>query len=308
MAGIGGKIYGSEYNGVQTTIATVLGYYGQSPASGQVSSPTTTKISVTQWSNLRTDILKCYNHQNASNGSLPSPSTSTKVTAADFNSYKSMADGCLTNYLAFNSGYSTTTLTSSTDQAANTWGPTGANTWRLTYTVAFPNTASAQYFFNAGGQIRFRAQGATGISDGAPTDNTTKNYAWYSALNQQGTIIFDNSSTYATGPTSPGTGSSYGYSNTQLLGMNTPLYSKTTATYTPNIYRIFLNPGASTLVFYVEFEDLSAPGGYGVDEYVSFQTTGLSYIYYATGSGQVDVTAYKPTISVASAILASPNP
>ena len=328
----GDKVKVGVYNTIQSTIAPVLGTgsgttgYGQTVSSSQLSSPgTSTKITTGQWNALRNDILTCYNHQNSVNGSLTIPTLSTKVSAQLASDYQTMATNCVTNKDNFYSGYATLSSSTQTDQAANTWGPTGSNTWKITYRLTWSNADSARYFFNAGGQVRFNAAAATGIADGPPTDNTTKNYAWYSTLNQMGTIVFDNYSTYTlAGAYSPGTGSSYGYSNTQSLGQGNLLYTKLTSTYTPNAYRIYLDPGASSLTFYVEFEDLSVSanqtvytydpygqsfGPYGVDEFITVQCSNYIKLYYASGTGQVDVSSYLPTVSVLSSqVIASPSP
>jgi hypothetical protein len=301
---IGGLIYGSNYNSVQTTISTVLGtYYGQTVSSSQISNPNTTKITVAQWQALYTDILTCYNHQNGSNGSLTYPTTSKTILASDFNAYESMANNTLTNYTNFYSGYSAS-QSFSTLSIPGGWGNSSTNTAIHTLTVSFTNTTYASYYFNAGGQIRFTA--------GLTSNGSAKDNSWSSMLSHMGTIAFGvNTTTTLPGAVTPGTPSSIGYN--QLTGSYQLIYSKGTenSTYTPNTYNIYATISGATITFKIEFEDLSGPayqGQYNIDEAVGGAATSATSLYYASGAGQVTVTSYLPTLGTNSYIFSTPNP
>ena len=67
MAGFGTSIIATDYNAIQSKISNILGTgsadygYGQALASSQVAR--NNKITVTQWNNLRNDLLKSRQHQ-----------------------------------------------------------------------------------------------------------------------------------------------------------------------------------------------------------------------------------------------------
>jgi hypothetical protein len=67
------------------------------------------------------------------------------------------------------------------------------------------------------------------------------------------------------------------------------------------------NEDDNSIHFYVEWEYLNDPGGYGIDESVTATTTSIIEQYYASGVNQVDVSGYLPTISQ-SALTPIPSP
>lgn len=303
MASVGSSITASDFNSVQSTINTVLGtYYGQSLVSSQVAA-NTVKIRATQWQALYTDILTAYNHQNSVNGSLTYPTTSQTVQAGVFNSYSTMATNCLTNYTNFYSGYSAT-QSFSTLSIPGGWGNSSTNTAIHTLSVAFSSATTASYYFNAGGQIRFTASLS---SNGSAKDNS-----WSSMLSHMGTIAFGvNNTTTLAGATTPGSGTNVGFN--QLTGSYQLIYSKGTenSTYTPNQYVIYALISGGTITFKIEFEDLSGPayqGIYNIDEAVGGTATSATSLYYASGSQQVTVTSYLPSLSTNSYAYSTPNP
>jgi hypothetical protein len=86
---VGDKIAATDYNTIQGKIALVLGPgsgdygYGQTVLSTSVS--TSSRISMTQWANLRTDLLRARQHQIGGNLSslLTDPAINLTVTATD---------------------------------------------------------------------------------------------------------------------------------------------------------------------------------------------------------------------------------
>lgn len=282
-----------QYNSVQNTIQTVLDNYGNSAASGQLSLPgTSTKITSAAWSNLRSDILKCNRHQQASPGSLTDPTTGTKIAAADYNAYETMANDCSTNYLTF--GGTTYSTVSNLTNAPYTgaWGTTGLNTLKHTFTLTWASASAANYFFKAGGEIRCSST-ATGGTIATPG---TKDFSWKSLVNSVGVV-------------------SFGYSMwSSLPGGITQQYTQAATTYTPNVFKIFANKsGTNAIQFYIEWEDLNASSGtyYSgyTDENVTATITSSVNQFYASGVNQIDVSGYLPTISGSSiGPIASPNP
>jgi hypothetical protein len=321
MARAGDKISASDFNAVQSTIATVMGtYYGQTVNSSQVTSAGS-KITAAQWQALYTDILTAYNHQNSSNGLLVYPTTNRTIQASDFNAYQTLANNCLSNYLNFNSGYATA-VGVNTQTFAGGWGSAsnGQQTAIQIFQLVFPSDAAARYFFNTGGQVRFSASLA---SNGSAKDNS-----WASLLSHMGTIAFGANSTFTLpGAVSPGTGSSIGfYQQTGGAAASdwTTIFTKYTEnpTYSPNqftLYCFYDKYGAAgggaappyTLHFRAEFEDLSGPnyqGPFNIDEAIGGTTTSSQSLYYASGAGQVDVTNYLPYVRNNVIIYQNSNP
>jgi hypothetical protein len=305
----------AQYNSVQTTINTVLSTrYGQTPASSQLALPgTSTKITSAAWGNLRSDILKANRHQlnPAAVGTLTDPTTSTKIAAADYNAYETMANACLTNSLLFPDTSTISTTTSLVDvawaPASGAWGRTGRNTLKIIIRVDFPVTVAtnAGYYFNSGGQIRL--SGA--FTGGTIATAGTKDFSWKSAANEMGTVIFGaNSTRTLAGATVPGTGSSIGYN--QLLSSEQLIFTKNTSTYTPNTIKIYARFVTPSIFFTIEYEDLNDPAGtYTIDEDVSATVTTNASKFYGSGTGEVDVSAYSPTLGTSSGtVIASPNP
>ena len=295
MAGQGTKILASDYNVVQSAIATVLGTgsgtlgYGQAVSSSQiVGNPT---ITASQWSNLRSDLLKAYAHITnyptvpgsltiPSDPSLPSPKT--KVTATDYANYLA-----LSNYITANAGVTppsgqaslTSLLSGVQGQRTTAWNGTVTHTMTLTFSSA----NAARYFFNAGGNVQFSAS-----LTGYPSDaGLAKDQDWAMLLTNMRTITMNSNSTACSG--------SYDVLTTavgfyQLTTTPTNIFRKATAspTYTPNQYDIYAsvnsNSSPSVITFSIQFQDLSAPGGWGVDENVAGTLSSFVQAYYATGS------------------------
>ena len=132
---------------------------------------------------------------------------------------------------------------------------------------------AAQYFFNSGGSIQFNASMSSPgtltptipTSAGAIPTTGTKNYSWYTLLNNMGTINFSYYGVTQSG--SGGTGTSYGwqYFLSQAGNQFTPIFVQSAGTpgtnlYAPNQYTIWaqLNAQANQLTFQIDFEDLSS--------------------------------------------------
>ena len=285
MAGQGTKILASDYNVVQSAISTVLGTgsgtkgYGQSVSSSQlVGNPA---ITVAQWNNLRNDLLKAYLHQ-GSPGILTipnAPSTATKVNAADYSNYLSLSSAITTNSNVVPPAGQASLTTLSAGTRTTAWNGTVTHTVTLT----FASADTARYFFNSGSRIQFSGSLTGYANDGS----LAKNDDWATILSNMGTISMNWNSTTTTG-TFSSIASAVGFY--QLTTTPTSIFSKATAspTYTPNKYEIFASVDANTspriITFTIRFQDLSAPGGFSIDENVSGTLASLVQTYYATGS------------------------
>jgi len=298
----GGKVNASEYNAIYDIVQPILAgpapvdltssvstiAYGQAMTSSRLTIPaTSTKITVDQWLGLRTDLLKCYNHQSSTNGGLMTPTTTTVVAAADYNAYLSMANTIAVNPKLFDSGYSTQSAWSSNSSSGLTWGATGRSVLTHRVYATWYGRYNMEYFFNSGGQIKFSTNmPGTYVA-------TTKNYSWQSACSKMSTVVMNHNSTFnESASDAPGTGSAIGMR--QLTDPFQTIYQKNASTYSPNRITIRANLSSSngyfTIAFDIKFEDLNDPGGFGVDEDVTGIITSTTQIKYASGAGQVAMT------------------
>jgi len=278
MAGQNTLIIATDYNTIQSKISLVLGVgssdygYGQSVSSNQVAAGQ--KISVTQWNNLRTDLLKARQHQTGldETGNLTQPTTSVKIIEADRAAYNSMADSATTNRLAIPPPTQATRENLITP-AVRTAAWNGIITH--TITVNFADATAARSFFNAGSAIEFTASRAGGTSG-------TKNTSWSTLLTNMGRVSFGYTTTTATGT---GSTSATGYYD--LSSSDQVIFSKATETptYSPNTYRVLARTGTSAaqVIFTVQFRDDSSPGGFGIDEDVDGTLTSTVQVYRASG-------------------------
>ena len=283
MAGQGTLIAALDYNNIQSKLATVFGTgsgdygYGQTVTSSQVS--VNNKVSVSQWSTLRSELIKCRQHQTGADetGALVDPTTSTKVTEADRAAYASMADLITTNRLAIPpSGQATLENLFSPAVRTSAWNGTITHT----ITVSFPSSDACRAYFNTGSSFRFSATRTGGTAG-------TKNTSWTTLLTNMGTINFGRTATTATGNQA---GTAIGYTN--ITTSNQLIFSKATETptYSGNLYRIYVRGNAasgtnSQIIFTIEFVDGSGQPNppYGNDENVDGTLTSTIQVYRASG-------------------------
>ena len=277
MAGQDTLILYSDYNTIQTKIESVLGTgsgnqgYGQSVSSSLVAQ--NAKISVTQWNNLRSDIIRCRQHQTGVAPSLTQPTTSVKIYESDRAAYLAEADLAFTNRLvAPPSGEATREyLSFGSIQRTSNWN--GVRT--QTVTITFTDANAARYFFNTGSRIEFSGSRTGGLG-------TAKDSSWTTLLSTMGTVYFNYDVTTSTGS---GTGSNIGFYDLTTSSQKIFQKDTTSPTYTPNSYQIWASaPSSTTIQFIIYFRDDSAPGGWGVDEDVTGTLTSDVKVYRASGS------------------------
>ncbi len=295
MAGQNTLILATDFNAIQTKIARVLGPtvndgdygYGQTVTSSQVD--TTKTITVTQWEQLRADILKTRNHQTGGSESLTAPTTSTKVSESVRSAYMTMATACETNRLtcAANRG-------SEEDLIPYVERSTAWNGDISHYVnVTFASYDAARYFFNAGGEIRF----AMTLSGGNSGTVNSKDWTWSQMFSDMNTIKFGayqvtTSDASSTSIITPNAGFHYMNTTTRIV------YNKAapgSSTYSVNDYFLwarFTNSNKNELEFRIQLADTATSNPpFGIDENV----TGLirSYIkcFRPSGSGQVSLSA-----------------
>lgn len=282
MAGQNTLIIANDYNVIQSKIALVLGSgsgtkgYGQTIASSQVG--TSSLITVAQWSNLRTDIARCRQHQTGvalgtrapedpgyvAGSDLPIPTTAKQVKDTWRSAYLAMANDADTSFLVSPppvGQYSISNLV--TPQIRNTaWNGTIQQDVVITWTTA----DEARYFFNSGGQFQFTAERSGGSSG-------LKNSTWTAMLSSMGTISMNHTQTTCTGT---GVTSSLGFYD--LTTTNNLIFEKDApaGAYAPNKYYIYARVNSTSdrrvLYFEIKFgDDSTAPPsvpdpGFGIDE------------------------------------------
>jgi hypothetical protein len=296
MAGQGTQILASDFNAIQSIIATVLGAgsgtlgYGQTVTSSQVA--VRQKITAAQWIALRNDLLAARQHQTGNNesGNLTLPNTGILVKYSDWNAYYQYAQLIQTNALVQPPAGQASLATLSSSQRTTAWN----GTINHTVTLNFGSNANARYYFNSGSNIQFSANLTNIPADGSQA----KGNDWATLLSNMGTITMNYNSTTNTGSGTPA--SSIGFY--QLTTSPQTLFTKATSspTYTPNQYDIYgqVDGTGSIVTFTISFQDLSGQPNapWGTDENVEGTLTSTVQGYYASGSN-VTVGGYTPSVT-----------
>jgi len=296
MAGQGTLIRASEYNSIQAKVSMNFGSgsgdqgYGQSLSSSQVA--VGDKILVSQWSNLRSDMLKARQHQTGvdESGNLTLPLNTMVVTEAMRAQYDAYATTINANRFAM-AGNQASLETLKQDTRTAAWNGTLTNS----ITVTFSDVDQARYFFNAGGSLQLSA-GLSGGSGGS------KYNTWSTMFSQSGVITLNYNSTSSNGA-SPGTVYSLGYYN--LTTTDQTIYYKPapSGVYAENDWYITarIAGGGNQIIFTMRFEDNDQgdqQGGYlpgpAVDENIDGTFTNTLQALRPSGSN-VSITA--PAVS-----------
>lgn len=312
MVATGTKIAATDYNTIQTLVGQVLGVnvgggtygYGQSVDSSQVS--VSSKITATQWQKLRSDILRCRQHQTGTNlsSSLLNPDANNKIGATDREAYLTLMQTAAldSNRLAippYSSDASITNIVNNQTKSPG-WNTTASQS----VTISFPGYAltsssvsaadHARCYFNTGSRFEI----SSSITGGRISTIGTKDNSWYNILSGMGTIYFNRTNTTCTGS---GTTSAIGWAS--LTTSDQEIFRKTASDgYSPNRYRIMAKaPSSSQIVFTIYWEDLatyqpSPNDGYYIDETVGGTVTSVVQMYRASGS---NVSIPAPTGSTA---------
>jgi hypothetical protein len=292
MAGQGNLIVATDYNTIQAKIALILGTgsgdygYCQQVSSSQVNN-LNTKITVTQWNNLRTDLLLARQHQTGTDQSanLALPTTSTTIKEADRSAYNTFADTITTNRLVTPpaSQYSLTTVPAVI--RTSPW----SSTISYTLTLNFPGYTSgstvvsavnnARAYFNAGGLAKFSASFTSYTNDGS----LTVNQSWSTLLSNMGTISFAAHATTNTGSGTPQAKGFFDLTSTDQLFFTKLVDPAYTPTYSPNQYDLYARFGSSNaqIIFTIRF---SYTAGGNVLEAANGTLTSNAQLITPTGS------------------------
>lgn len=302
----GDTIYAADYNNIQDVAQTLLGTgladsgYGQALSSGQVA--VNQKVTVAQWTNLRSDLLKIRQHQTgvSEGAGLTLPTDSDLITNEVINQYKTFSTTCNTNRLtiATNQGSEDAFVSRSRTTAWN-------GTLTHTVTITFSSSNAARFWFNAGGQFRFTASRSGGSS-------TSKNTVWTNLLSDMGTITFNHGSTTYSGSGATTVATGTGWYNLTTSDQTIFVKPAASGNYVENDYNIQARKNANdntatTLTFTIQFRDddtgdppiLPLPKGAtpgGVDENVDGTLTSVVKVFRPTGAN-VSLTAPSVTES-----------
>lgn len=287
MAGQGTKIVATDFNAIQSRVNLILGTgtgdygYGQSVSSTQVN--TSSKITVAHWLALRSDLLKCRQHQTGldESGNLALPTTSTTIKEADRLAYSNFADVITSNRLSIPPSGQSTLTTLQTVTRTNPWNSTISHV----ITMNFTSADAARSFFNSGSNVKFSASFTNYTSD----TSLLVNQSWATLLTNMGIISFGAHSTSATGTGIAQSNIGFFELTTSNQLVFTKLVEASNPSYTPNQYDLYVKLGStgSQVIFTPTFSYTGGPAGSGtgqVKEPANGTLTSLCQAYYATGS------------------------
>lgn len=301
MAGQNTLIIANDYNVIQSKITLVMGTgtgnkgYGQTLSSAQVGA--NSKVTVAQWNNLRSDIIRARQHQTGTvigtkapgevgyvaGLHLPVPSAAEQVKESWRVAFLDMATDADTNYLTVPppAGESSKLSLVPNQIRSAVWN----TSVQQTVTAEWPTADDARYFWNTGGEIWFS-------SDFVPRIAGQKNTTWVTMLLNMGIIKIRHNTTICTGTGVPITSGFYtlGASDSLIFQKDAP----PAGLYALNKFYILARVDSVTdrkkIIFTIVWDDasmapVSAPDpGFGIDEQVDGTLT--SYVEYnrATGS------------------------
>ena len=203
-----GVLSATDYNELRNSIVRILGTgigdygYGQATSSSTVAGSSTQLVSEIEMQKLRTDILKCWAHQEPVSNplALENPTASTDVIRAgspgdaDYqethNAYIAAINQCETNRLVADPSQMTFNASASSTASATDWG-NGSVRFRLI--LDFGSDDARRWFFNAGGEVRLFISHTYDTST-YPTNS--KPYDWNQFLNNKVTGTIYNHSHY----------------------------------------------------------------------------------------------------------------
>lgn len=247
-----------DFNTIQALVSKVLGPptdldpqygYNQIVSSAQV--VVGNKITLSDWVNLRSDMIKARGHQTgepAEANNLVLPTNTSKITEALRLSYFNYAD-TITRYretAATSPVSQLEALTSSTAIRIDDWN--GAIT--STVTLDFGDLATIRGFFNAGGIVKVSVQ----LTGPFGTAASSKANTWAQMFSSMGTISINRTSTFLS-VGSTGTPTAKGYFD--LTSTDTLLFRKTAPVgyYTPNEFRINARISSGSIILTMTYDD-----------------------------------------------------
>ena len=286
-----------DYNTIQALVSKVLGppsdsdpRYGYNQTVSSSSVAFGDKINLSQWVNLRSDMIKARGHQTGSANeanNITLPTSSSKVTEALRYEYLTYAQ-TLTTYRDTLGTAQYSPITGNTCVRNTAWNTSLTST----ITVNCGDQVNARAFFNAGGEIKFSAS----LDGSFSAASSAKDGAWKEMFQKMGTIYFGRTATtIAQGST--GTTYNVGYFN--LTTSDQLIFRKDapTGNYTPNKFEIKARLNSTNngiMIFTLVYTDadqglLNADGsarsnnGWRQDEYVDGVLTQITALTVPSG-------------------------
>ena len=298
-----------DYNTIQAAVAKVLGApndatprygYNQAVSSSQVAVGNI--VTLSHWLNLRADAVKARGHQTGSgseSNNISIPTNANLIREALRLEYYNYAVLIETYRDQLGAGQ----FTIDTASIANRLDDWNGNL-TSTITMNFGDNATIRAFFNGGGIVKFNV-GMTGTFN---SFSTVKDNTWTTMFTQMGTISMDRSNTYldAGSTGTPSTG--IGYFNLTNTDQTIFIKAAPSGAYAGNEFRILAKISTGTIIFTIQYNDLSlgaggpnfpgtsagTPGGIN-DEYIDGQITQTVVIWRPSGSY---VSIPSPTTSI----------
>ncbi len=265
MPAVNDKISKTDYNNIQSKVASVLGIsstsnatygYGQLVQSSQVTE--SNKVSVNDIAKLRYDIINAWTHLNGSAPAIVSVSEGETVrynaTTAPVNQFDTFANSLVASRQAVPPASQRISVNKGT--TSTTWPGLYGGSWaslaQCTITASFSSAERARHFFNTGGLITFTASQSGGSA-------TNQNLAWRNLLSSVGSRSWGGAT--PGGGTSPADAQNF-YRCTNAFSL---WYSASASSpYGSNSYRIYARTPftvnnstgtANTIEFKIEFAD-----------------------------------------------------
>ena len=299
---VGDLITAARYNAIQNRINTIMGVgsgnsgYGQALASSQRTGGSTQNATLSDILNLRTDMIKARQHQiggdqgpSPGTGAFPLVTTADQITDAYATNLESQMTLIENSKLSIDD--STTNRTIVTNAATSSRSTAWSATITHNITINFGSANAARYYFNSGGQLRFRAA-MSGTPSG--TNGTAIFNDWQSMLSGVGTVIFNHNSTSKTGAGAATVAANIGFYN--LTTTNQTIMTKTgSGTYAANTWIIAARRDSASSIVYIDISFNDNKGGNpNFDEPVTGTITSSMDTFRATGT---NVSVPQPSIS-----------
>lgn len=273
-------IYG-DFNSIQALVAKVLGAptdgdprYGYNQLLSSAPVAVGDRVTLSQWVNLRSDMIKARGHQTGSSSeanNIALPTSTSKITEAFRAQYFNYAT-TLTTYRDTVATNQTSPITASTAVRLDDWNGNLSSTVSLN----FGDLATARGFFNAGGQVKVTVQ--LTYDPTVYPGGSAKAGTWAQMFSSMGTITMDRTNTFLS-IGSTGNTASKGFFD--LNGTPLQIFKKPSPTgaYTTNEFLILASFSGSTLTFNMQYNDLS----YGQLDSSGNVRSNQSYVDTATG-------------------------
>jgi hypothetical protein len=271
---VGGLMQAADYNSLQASVAKILGNT-YDPANPSYNYGLTTQINSSQivqvngkfprvsaadWTNLQLDILAAAAHQGTTSqiSALVSQTIATgaRVRAADQTAFVNAI-----NVIRINRNLASTVSSYDpglTNSRTTTWGSPAKTTVTHSFTLTWPDSNSARYFFNMGSIVQFAASRSGGSAGWAQNAN------WTSALSAMGTISYGINGCF--GQSGGTVSSNVGWYN--LTNVNQQIFTKagssgSSSYYLSNDYTIYARCNvasnatgtANSVTFTINFND-----------------------------------------------------